>query len=287
MDSLPQVGVNEVYSFFRKMAAFFTSLYQGIRTLGRIITFRPNSDSGKRLTETFELLEHVLLILPVKDVLFAQRVNRTFQSTIANSKGLQQRLFLVPVPAPFGQYPQPTFNPLLLKYSTVGDRSLRLINCLRRTPKEQHLLHLEQSSSRFTSSLFTPWFNGWRLDLEFRPIFSYECSSVLRPGSWQNMLFTQPACEVIGDIQTYAALYWEAERVLVYTEFDEGCTEDMLIEWFVRRQLEEWIKARKHFSPDGCAVGGEWPSQAVWEVITPFRRLVEAADCTSIQAVAQ
>ncbi|KXT01757.1 hypothetical protein AC578_2784 [Pseudocercospora eumusae] len=43
--------------------------------------------------ETVELLEEILSHLPMKDLLFAQRISRTWQNCIKNSKRLQQGLF--------------------------------------------------------------------------------------------------------------------------------------------------------------------------------------------------
>ncbi|KAK3618556.1 hypothetical protein LTR56_024548 [Elasticomyces elasticus] len=59
----------------------------------------PTSDAGVRLTDTYELLEMILLDddLPMETVFFAQRVNKQFHSLIARSKGLQQKLFLQPM----------------------------------------------------------------------------------------------------------------------------------------------------------------------------------------------
>ena len=40
----------------------------------------PQFNAGRRLTNTSELMEMVLLELPTEDVLFAQRINRQFRS---------------------------------------------------------------------------------------------------------------------------------------------------------------------------------------------------------------
>ncbi|KAK5695727.1 hypothetical protein LTR17_024451 [Elasticomyces elasticus] len=52
----------------------------------------PSASAGMRLTTTFEVLEQVLLETPVATIRRAQRVNRTFCSTINNSQRLQDRL---------------------------------------------------------------------------------------------------------------------------------------------------------------------------------------------------
>lgn len=56
--------------------------------------------AGRQLASTPELLEMILLQLPVVDILLAQRVNKTWQATIANSPKLQRALFFRPVDDP-------------------------------------------------------------------------------------------------------------------------------------------------------------------------------------------
>ena len=50
---------------------------------------------GNKVFDTVELLEAILLQLPCKDVLLAQRVSRTWQSIIHGSVKLQKALFLI------------------------------------------------------------------------------------------------------------------------------------------------------------------------------------------------
>lgn len=59
----------------------------------------PQTDPPNKATSTFavtELLEEVLLLLPRKDILLCQRVNRTFKDTVVGSIKLQRFLFLEP-----------------------------------------------------------------------------------------------------------------------------------------------------------------------------------------------
>lgn len=49
--------------------------------------------AGAQLVETVELLETILLQLPAKDLLLAQRVNKQFKGTIDNSNHIQRALF--------------------------------------------------------------------------------------------------------------------------------------------------------------------------------------------------
>lgn len=72
-----------------------------------------NYPPGKRLASIPELLEMVLVHLPMKTLLLAQRDNRQFKGVIDNSKQLQRELFFLP--APIASRPQtPIRNPLLL-----------------------------------------------------------------------------------------------------------------------------------------------------------------------------
>ncbi|KAK5746190.1 hypothetical protein LTR17_000924 [Elasticomyces elasticus] len=70
---------------------------------------RPTSPSIKAVFETTELLESILLQLPLDDVvgmrtlLLSQRVNRLFRDTIKDSVVLQRALFFEPEPAPVRQ----------------------------------------------------------------------------------------------------------------------------------------------------------------------------------------
>jgi hypothetical protein len=70
--------------------------------------------SGRKLVETTELLEMILLRLRRKDILSAQRVNRRFRFVIAKSRLLQHKLFFTSQP-PSSNPAQARINPLLSK----------------------------------------------------------------------------------------------------------------------------------------------------------------------------
>ncbi|KAK4911156.1 hypothetical protein LTR49_020228 [Elasticomyces elasticus] len=55
----------------------------------------PPESAAMRLTTTFEVLEQILLETPVATIRYAQRVNRTFRSTINNSQRLQKKLYFL------------------------------------------------------------------------------------------------------------------------------------------------------------------------------------------------
>lgn len=84
--------------------------------------FRCRGDAGARVSGTFELLEYILLRLPMQDILLAQRVSKQFNQVIKDSQPLRRALFLEPaLPVPGGTKPeQPVLNPLLfLRRGTV------------------------------------------------------------------------------------------------------------------------------------------------------------------------
>nr|POF18497.1 hypothetical protein CFP56_63041 [Quercus suber] len=54
------------------------------------------SSAANAVFDTVELLESILLHLPMKDLLLSQRVSRAFRMTVLGSRVLQQALFFVP-----------------------------------------------------------------------------------------------------------------------------------------------------------------------------------------------
>ena len=75
----------------------------------------PRGEAGARVPSTFELLEYILLRLPMTDILFAQRVSKQVQSVIGNSLLLQRAVFFKPAMniTTNGVPVRPTLNPLL------------------------------------------------------------------------------------------------------------------------------------------------------------------------------
>ena len=59
-----------------------------------------SSAAGPKLASIPELLAHILLYLPMRDLLLAQRVSRTFKEVIENSAAIQRALFLAPESRP-------------------------------------------------------------------------------------------------------------------------------------------------------------------------------------------
>ena len=75
---------------------------------------RSPSASGCKLAIIPELVEVILLHLPIRDLLLAQGVSRTFKAVIGNSQPIQRRLFLLAEPEPSGlRETDVRINPLL------------------------------------------------------------------------------------------------------------------------------------------------------------------------------
>ncbi|KAK3625020.1 hypothetical protein LTR56_020664 [Elasticomyces elasticus] len=165
------------------------------------------SNAGIRLTDTYELLEMILLQLPMDTLLFAQRVNKLFQSKITNSKLLQQKLFFAPLPASAaGQEPQ--VNPLLSNATRLSlyycPATSRVRYCDGPDRYSTHLLR--PKIGRFSDHMPGPGPSGqeakttifdvqWVLVLNDEPAATRSVKAVMaHNGSWRRMLLTQPAC---------------------------------------------------------------------------------------------
>lgn len=62
---------------------------------------------------TTELLKALLLHLPAKDILLAQRVCKNIRNTIAGSKNLQTAIFKSPLAAKANEWPSLDLNPFI------------------------------------------------------------------------------------------------------------------------------------------------------------------------------
>ncbi|KAL1652257.1 hypothetical protein SLS58_000384 [Diplodia intermedia] len=148
--------------------------------------------------DTPELLELILSKLPVKDLLLAQNVCKTFNTAIASSPTLQQALFLRPFPA--------TATPPSLSTSTK----------LFHYPGHEPTIDRWERNPLLAVA-FWPWFDRSTPESIFFPLFwDYDTfkelgladaakrSALLRPeASWRRMLLTQPpAAELQVMLQT-------------------------------------------------------------------------------------
>ncbi|KAK3672356.1 hypothetical protein LTR78_007663 [Recurvomyces mirabilis] len=146
--------------------------------------------AGKRLTDTFELLEHILMLLDPRDImLHSQRVNRIFRATVTNSAVLQRRLFLRAdySSSGFQLNPfirMPNLSHRLPVYYTYDSNSLTYIPNQRacqlfltksRLTEDKGSRHLDLSLASQANSVVTKF-------------------TMLKGGSWKRMYLTQPPC---------------------------------------------------------------------------------------------
>lgn len=73
-----------------------------------------------QIVAVVELLEQVLLQLPLKDLLRAQQVSKHFNSVITTSKELQRALFFVPDPPTHDTSGTARINPILSDPTFAG-----------------------------------------------------------------------------------------------------------------------------------------------------------------------
>ncbi|KAK5746906.1 hypothetical protein LTR17_000537 [Elasticomyces elasticus] len=156
---------------------------------------RPTLDAGQRLTNTYELLEQILLHTDMATVFFAQRVNTSFQDTINNSRVLQQKLFFAPLPAN-GSYQEAQLNPLLVKKEVL--ERLPFFYCGYGINEMQYAPRWPGERLRPDMPVITH--SGTDedaadgMDWELSVWSGLEITEVLGAGSWRRMLLTQPAC---------------------------------------------------------------------------------------------
>ncbi len=55
------------------------------------------SSAGEKVSDTYELLEMILVRSSTRDILLSQRVSKQWKEVIENSKKLQQALFMSPI----------------------------------------------------------------------------------------------------------------------------------------------------------------------------------------------
>ncbi|KAK5713973.1 hypothetical protein LTR15_010879 [Elasticomyces elasticus] len=182
----------------------------------------PIKDAGARLTDTYELLEMILLDddLPMEIVFFAQRVNKQFRSLIANSNGLQQKLFLQPIALPDGQsdhrYVAPggevRLNPLFAKKCVYESLPVFITKSLDEFTMRNGFdtLRLEVAKPRLTTDTWGGYHHKYVV-LSMRYVGQAQDFKQLgmpggtfTAGSWMQMYLTQPAVEVRLEV------YWEA-----------------------------------------------------------------------------
>ena len=161
-------------------------------------------DAGRRLVQTYELLELVLLNLPNEDVLLAQRVNKQFKSVIENSSQLQKKLFFAMDPTAGIDW-RTKINPMFALKNVQNaiplffdHKEKRLAYCHRdgrtrlycRSIKATTAwLHMDLTSEIPVDNSFSP----------FRE--TAHRMRMLGKGSWRRMYLAQPSCNISWGVQ--------------------------------------------------------------------------------------
>lgn len=127
-----------------------------------------------------ELLEAILLELPMQDLLFAQSVDKTFRDTIKGSKAIQMALFFEPNKRVLQPNEAPVLNPLLQKVLTklVGEQVTSHASCDVRpngTDTKTHHLHIP--------------LHGLISEHNLKP-------SARKSKSWKGMFVSDPPCSI-------------------------------------------------------------------------------------------
>ncbi|KAK5745803.1 hypothetical protein LTR17_001305 [Elasticomyces elasticus] len=195
------------------------------------------SSAGKRLTDTYELLEIVLLYLPEDALLCkAQRVSQHFRDTIKRSKPLQQKLFFAPLTGAIDPDRPLRINPLLSKATELPSYYCPTSQRLRyRGGPERHQIRLEK---RKITTEYVPQVvpvNNAGEDMEWVevPVVAWRLltsaysrnntrDTVIVDGSWRKMLLTQPS-------HNYAIFLSGTHRTVTDTNLT---IEQMLEPWF-------------------------------------------------------
>ena len=145
-----------------------------------------------------ELLEHILLFLPMSDLLRAQRVSKYFRDTILHSQCLQEALFLRPRGVWIDQTTLPELNSLFahhtaVEYQNIGfphKGTLYYMSAPQRilVPNPDHLIE-------------DKGYGTWHLDVSIQnldPVLGKDIIPLPASdgGSWQNMYMSNPPCQI-------------------------------------------------------------------------------------------
>jgi len=181
-----------------------------------------------RAPSIVEILEQILLELPPKDIIQAQRINKHVASVIATSSKLQRTLFFTPnLPTVHDQAAAPIrLNPLLSDAAFTSrlplwyDTMLRYVQYGEELENAQHLMicyaYLEEALEP-----------GSGLPREQATVVIRENTNETakpeypREGTWQKMYLTQPVCHIKARLTADDCLY---ERTFEEYELSSVCT---------------------------------------------------------------
>lgn len=173
-------GQNDLLANQAKMMARLESLETNQQALRKIFT----GTSCHRVINTTELLEEILINLPVQDLLLSQRVSKHFKAVIDGSIILQRALFFLPEPI----HGAPRMNEILVS-KIVEKKMLALV----RKPRER------RNNPKFLSATMQHLASGCRILLHTIFYCKLDESTIARlciserpiAGSWQKMYLSQ------------------------------------------------------------------------------------------------
>jgi hypothetical protein len=155
-------------------------------------------DAGRRVVETYELLELCLLHLANEDILLAQSVSKRFKSIINTSSRLRKKLFFTPTPMIARVNSRATVNPIFAQPNVQSAIPLFFDHEKKRLTGVYHhgctrlycrsvsttriLVHMDLSSENPVCSSC--------LDLAE----ASHRTRILDVGSWRQMYLSQPSC---------------------------------------------------------------------------------------------
>lgn len=177
-----------------------------------------------------EVLENILLKLPIRDLLFAQGVSKQFQQVILDSITLQRALFFKPTPGTLdGKAVTPTINPLLAK--RMPSHRVPLVF----TPKDEiggsqgtpmclsvNTVDTPRTTVPYQNPSYAPGFEV-KVELTHVTIAKVlgevtDTTSCHAKGSWRRMLATQPPCQV--SYSLVAPKQWKEKVNWIFTGVD-------------------------------------------------------------------
>lgn len=161
-------------------------------------------DAGRRLVQTYELLELCLLNLPNEDILLAQRVNKQFKSTIENSSQLQKKLFFAMDPTA-GIDRRTKINPMFALKNVQNaiplffdHKEKRLAYCYRDGRTRLYCCSIKATTAWVNMDLTPeqPAGDPWSPFQE-----TAHRMRMLEKGSWRRMHLAQPSCTISWRVQ--------------------------------------------------------------------------------------
>jgi len=155
-------------------------------------------NAGRRLVNTYEMLELCLLYLTNEDILLAQRVSKRFRSLINNSSRLQNKLFFEVESTAADRYFEAKLNPLFTQPSLQSaiplffDHEEKRLTCVyqggrtrlycRTVSATKTLVHMDLSSEKPICNPHLTFAEASRR------------TRVLDEGSWRQMYLSRPKC---------------------------------------------------------------------------------------------